>query len=143
MLNKNKEIELQVVLQKVAFAITAVTLIMSLPFMFYSDQLIILLYGKEYLLSSELMLPLIMGHIINAGLGVCSAMLILAGGQSRLLKITLIGLLVYLVLCFALVPIFQEMGLVYAVMLSQMFYQGFIARSCIKHIKVATHIAFR
>lgn len=117
--------------QKLLTQSVRISTLTSVPFalilIFFSDWLVTMLFGTEYLPSAALLSILCVGQIVNVLMGSVGLVLQMTGHEKRALKTLIITLIVTVILLFLLIPAYQAKGAAIAVSISIVLWNSLMA----------------
>lgn len=96
--------------------------IIAIPFalflLLFSDWIITLLFGKEYLPAANLVIILCIGQVVNVLMGSVGLVLQMTGYERRALRALIISLIITIILLLILIPNYQSIGAAISVSVS-------------------------
>ena len=131
-------------LQRIITASAWMIMIISLPiilvFIFFSEQLIRLLFGIEYIHAGTALVILSLGQLINSLTGLTATVLNMTGHEKQNVKGTFLGLVLNIILSVILVPHYGLIGSAIATAVSLIVWQLFLTWLTYKHTGIKTFV---
>lgn len=135
--SSNDQEQLQALFKKSARLTTLMALPVSIPLIFFGDQIVSLLYGVEF--ADNVALPLAIlsiGQLFNACFGLVGLFLAMSGYEKDSMAGQLIALLSNVALCAALVPSIGGVGVAYAIALSTVVWNLVLGHLMYKRLAI-------
>ena len=116
--NANKNKKLQRIITLTTRGVVALSLPVALFFIFFSEQLIELLFGSEYQAAAIVLTILALGQLLNTLIGPAVLILNMTGHEKLNVKGIILALLLNIVLSFILIPLYGLVGAAIATVVS-------------------------
>jgi O-antigen/teichoic acid export membrane protein len=131
-------------LQRIVTSSSRMIMIISLPiilvFIFFSEQLIQLLFGVEYIHAGTALVILSLGQLINSLTGPAATVLNMTGHEKQNVGGALLGLVLNVILFFMLTPAYGLIGAAIATAVSLIVWQLFLTWLTYKHTGIKTFV---
>lgn len=108
-----------------------------LPFAFFGEQIITLLFGVDFALAMPVLMALLLGELASALLGHPTIVLNMLGHERAVTWYSLLATLVNLLLCWALIPSLGGIGAAIAAACSQLAWR--LAASAYAYLQIGLH----
>lgn len=131
---------MQTLVAKVARGTFVIGLILALAMMFWSQDLLALLFGEKYRAGSEVLRILAGAQLATLLFGPCAVVLSMAGKEKHILRSTLAGAFAFVASATLLLPSFAENAVAIAVLIGTVVSQGSMMIGCVRFLGVRTDI---
>ena len=138
--NLGNTIKLQRIITASTWMIMIITLPIILVFIFFSEQLIQLLFGIEYIHAGTALVILSLGQLTNSLTGPTTTVLNMTGNEKQNIKGILLGLVLNVILSVMLIPSYGLIGAAIATAVSLTVWQLFLAWLTYKQTGMKTFI---
>ncbi|MGR5120703.1 flippase [Vibrio astriarenae] len=114
----------------------------SLPLMlflcFFSDELVILLFGNEFLPASNLIRLLLLGQVVNVCTGSAGMVLNMTGNEKYTLKVQILSVAILIAMLSILVPLYGAVGAAVSVSTSVAMWNVMMSHMASKRTNLTT-----
>ena len=135
---KNNFKEMQYLLRNSVRLSSIVALPFLLVLIFFSNFLVLTLFGDEYLPSVLIIQILAIGQVFNVCMGSVNLILNMTGNEKKALRVISLTLIVTALLMLTLIPLYQEVGAAVAAAVSMVMWNLLMAIDIYKTTKIKT-----
>ena len=139
---KNKDKDLQHLLQATATMVAIPSIIAVMVFLFWGEAVLGLLYGPVYIEGASVLVILSIGQLVNIWSGSCGLTLMLTNQQKAMMYITILSGLINIILAISLVSKIGILGVAVAAMISLSFQNIAMLLKVRQSIGIWTNISF-
>jgi O-antigen/teichoic acid export membrane protein len=130
----NKKRQLQNLVGLSATVLFVISLVIAATILIFKDELLLFVYGSEFVGAGAAMSILIFGQVVNSLFGLVGALMGMTGNHRQVLIVSLISLVLNIVVSLLLVPVYGVHGAAISTALSLTFWNvslWYCARRCI------------
>jgi O-antigen/teichoic acid export membrane protein len=114
----------------------SVSFIVLMPVMLFAEQIIELVYGREFVFAANPIRVLCVAQFVNVCFGLTGQLLISSGLERATVKAQLLGLIVTIVFGLSMVRPFGSLGVAFAMLLGMLTWNFMLARWVSRHFGI-------
>jgi len=140
----NDKAKLEVLVRVVATVTAIPAVIIISLFIFYSEEILTLIFGEQYAVASNILIILSVAQLVNVLVGSCGYLLIMHGYNNQFMVYSLSGgaislLLSMLAIYYGLSSIYIAIGFSSGIIVQQLM----MLRGCKTHVGITSHILIK